>query len=175
MAKNTEQIRTLHTRVEKLFSSVWSYGASVPPEIADEFLYDNARRVVCTINGQVEIHCAIMPQGDGAWYILLNKDIRTKLDLEIGSPVELSIRRDTSEYGLPMCEELREVFATDERANERFHALTPGLQRSLIYWAGNVKNPEKRIVRCLALAQILVESEGKPDFKRLNEMIKVRR
>lgn len=175
MAKNATASRTIHSTVEKLFSSVWSYGAEVPADLANEFFHDNARRVVCTINGQVEIHCAIMPKGQDAWCVLINKDIRTKLGLEVGSPVELIMRRDTSEYGLPMCEELREVLTTDEQANTLFHTLTPGLQRTLIYWAGNVKHPEKRIIRCLAIAQNLAESNGKPDFKQLNQMIKVQR
>lgn len=170
---DTMAIRIVHSHVFRLSSSVWSYGAEVPAEIAQEFFHDNARRVLCRINDVLDVQCAIMPYGNDRWYILLNKHIRTQLELDHGSPVHLALQRDTSEYGLPMCEELAEVLATDVEASQLFHALTPGKQRSLLHWVASVKSPDKRVHRALVLSRHLVETQGKTDFKIINQLVKI--
>ncbi|MEZ4892245.1 MAG: YdeI/OmpD-associated family protein [Saprospiraceae bacterium] len=86
--------------------------------------------------------------------------------------LRVSLKKDTSEYGLPMPEEMAEVLAQDDEGDKLFHALTPGKIRTLLYIAGNVKSSEKRISRSIAIVEHLKETKGKIDFKMLNIKLK---
>lgn len=138
----------------------WGHCLTVPPIYAEMFKSkDKSRRVVCILNDVLTLHCAIMPHGNG-WVISMNKANLKKLGLKIGSPVEVQMSKDDSEFGLPMPEELEEVLAQDDRAKSYFDSLTAGKKRSLIHWVSSVKNADKRIERALAIAEKLIETKG---------------
>ena len=113
----------------------------------------NNKRVICTLNKQVQFHCAIMPKKEGGSYINIGKAICTKLKLKVGSIVTATFKEDKTEYQFEMPEELKEVLATDDKANKIFHTLTPGNQRGLIYIVTMVKSSNKRIERALTIAE----------------------
>ncbi|MFN3528744.1 MAG: YdeI/OmpD-associated family protein [Bacteroidia bacterium] len=159
------------TEVACFDSDLWSYYAPVPRVAVEELIADGNRRMQCTINGKLSIHCALMPQ-HGDFFILLNKEVRHKLGLRLGEQIELSLQKDESEYGMPVPDELLEVFGQDPSAFDIFEKLTPGKQRSLIYLVAKVKNTDSRIRKSLAIAQHLNESQGQLDYKMLNETIK---
>lgn len=139
---------------------VWGHSLVVPPLYADLFkAADNSRRVVCVLNDRLTLHCAIMPHHD-RWYISMNKPNLKRLGLKVGSAVEVSIRRDNSEFGLPMPEELWEVLAQDPEAKGYFDGLTAGKKRSLIHLVNGVKNIDKRIERAWLIAERLRETKG---------------
>jgi len=132
---------------------------------------DKHKRVVCTINNTVTIHCALMPLNDGS-FIMVNKQVRKKLGIEEGDKVQLQLEKETAEYGLPMPESLEMVMTQDEVAFTHFKRLTPGKQRSLIYIVSKLKSIDKQITKSLAIAAHLTELHGKLDYKLLNEKIK---
>ncbi len=70
------------------------------------------------------------------------------------------MRQDTSEFGLPMPEELSEVLEQDTSAKGYFDALTAGKKRSLIHIVSGVKNIDKRIERAMMIAEKLKENKG---------------
>jgi hypothetical protein len=140
--------------------AIWGHSLVVPAIYAELFKSaDKSRRVVCTINDKLVIHCAIMPYGD-AWYISMNKTNLKKLGLKPGSPVAVSIRKDDSEFGMPMPEELWEVLEQDPEAKGYFDGLTAGKKRSLIHLVNAVKNVDKRIERAFMIADKLRETKG---------------
>jgi len=104
--------------------------------------------------------------------ITVNKKTRDKLGLKAGSKVNVSLRKDESEYGLPMPEELAEVLAQDETGNRLFHALTPGKLRTLLYIVGQVKDPDKRVGRAIAIVEHLKANGGKINYRQLNEELR---
>lgn len=156
---------------ENQMASLWKSHIAVPQEIAKELTEEGDRRVLCTINGDYKMHCALMPSKD-YWYIMFSKNARTKLNLKNGSTVQVHLEKDTSEYGMDMPEELMETFNQEPEAFTFFKALTPGKQRTLIYIVSKVKNTDSRLRKALAIATHLNEVGGKLDFKKLNEMIK---
>ncbi|MBI5915588.1 MAG: DUF1905 domain-containing protein [Bacteroidetes bacterium] len=158
--------------LENFNTALWSYHISVPVAIAAPFIEGTDRRVVCTLNGTTEFQCALMPKGDGHFFININKKIRDKLKLKLGSEVRVSLRKDDSQYGLPMPEEFAEILAQDETGNRLFHALTPGKQRNLLYYAGLPKTTETRIRRAVVFIEHLKSNAGKIDFKQLHEEMK---
>ena len=145
----------------------WGHCLAVPSIYAEMFsrrdsygkTQDNSRRVVCVLNDSLTLYAAIMPHGNG-WVISMNKQNLKKLGLKVGSPVQVNMRRDDSEFGLPMPEEFREVLDQDAVAKAYFDALTAGKKRSLIHIVNGVKNVDKRIERALMLVERLKDSKG---------------
>ena len=86
--------------------------------------------------------------------------------------MEVGLRKDESEYGLPMPEELDELLKQDETGNRLFHALTPGKLRTLLYIAGQPKTSDVRLRRAIAIVEHLKSNDGKINYRQLNEEMK---
>ena len=153
-------------------SNLWAYHILVPEAVSRIFLDARVTRVVCTLNGSLTFQCALMPKGEGVYFINVNKEIRDSLKLKEGMQVQASLVKDESTYGLPMPEELQELLALDEEGDRLFHALTPGKQRNLLYIAGQPKTSDKRIARAIVVIDHLKANGGKIDFKRLYQDLK---
>jgi len=110
------------------------------------------KRAICKINNLVEFHCAILPKKEGWHFVQISLKICKKLNVKEGDIVTANFSIDTTPYQFEMPEELAEVLATDELANQIFHHLTIGNQRSLIYLVAQVKSTDKRIERALKIA-----------------------
>ena len=149
-------------------SPLWSFHIPVPEGVAQHFLSQNHKRVVCNLNGKEEFQCALMPKGDGSYFIIANKQLRNKLHLKVGDEVNVFLKKDESKYGLPMPEELQELLNQDGEGNRLFHALTPGKQRNLLYIAGKPKRAETRLKKSIVIVEHLKAQKGKIDFKQLN-------
>src|SRR5688500_11537431 len=121
---------------------------------------DGSRRVVCTINGTESFQCALLPS-DGDFVIVVNKVKRDKLGIVEGDKIEVELAADDSKYGLPMPEELKEVLNQDPDGDQVFHSLTPGKQRSILYFVGKVRDVDRRIHTALIFIEHLKKNEGK--------------
>jgi hypothetical protein len=88
--------------LEKFNSNLWAYYVLVPDDIARHFLNDKTRRMICRLNDKIAFQCALMPAGNGAYFINLNKKIRDTLGLRLGNEVRVLLKKDDSQYGLPM-------------------------------------------------------------------------
>ena len=156
------------TRLDNFNSSLWGHHIHVPAGMARPFLEKENRRVVCTLNGALDFQCALMPKGDGDFFINVNKEIRKKLGLKEGMQVSVSLKEDDSKYGLPMPEEFEELLKQDEEGSNFFHALTPGRQRALIHIVGSPKTSHTRLKKALVILEYLKSTAGELDFKALN-------
>lgn len=132
----------------------------------------NPSRILFSINGKGNIPRALLPDGTGNYFILVNKVICKKYDLEPNEEVTLVISPDDSEYGMPLPEELAELWAMDEEAYQVFHQLTPGKQRSLIYQIAKPKGEDTRVKKAVQVSEYLKSVGGKLDYKELNAYIK---
>ena len=157
--------------VECFDNPVYGHHFKVPENIASTFIDGANRRVICRLNGSLELRAALMPSQEG-WYILLNKNNRNQLGVSVGGPLEVAMKKDHSEFGMEMPDQLQLILGQNEQAEKAFYSLTKGKQRSLIYIVNKVKNPESRLKKALAIGHHLEEAKGKLDFKRLNELIK---
>jgi hypothetical protein len=149
------------------------YFLNISTEIAKRFETDKrTRRVVCTLNETHVFQCALNPNGKGEYCIGVSKVIRDKLRLEEGDTVSILIEKDTSKYGAQMPEEFKEVLRQDPDGDRLFHALTGGMQRTLLYMIAGVKNIDKRIHLGLIVVEHLKDNGGKIDAAQLFEEIK---
>jgi len=132
---------------------------------------DKFRRILCSMKGGPKFHCALMPWGD-QFYIIINKKRREEIGAEAGDNIEITLERDESKYGLPMPPEVKEVLKQDKQGNKLFHALSPGKQRSMLYWLSRTKDLDRRIHETLIFVEHLKENEGKIDGRKLMEEMK---
>jgi len=165
------EMEIFKTRLDLFDSNVYGYHFPVPGEIVTKFVEGNDRRVICTVNDSVKFHCALMPHGKIS-YILANKLLRNKLQINYGDEVTIALKKDRSDYGFPMPESFQELLDQDQEGSQIFHSLTKGKQRSLIYLVLKVKNIDSQINKGLAILHHLRDTKGKLDYKSLNERIK---
>ncbi len=165
-------MKVFQTKLEQIGSELWENIFRVENSIAEQFISGDDKRVICTVNGLVRYHAALLHDGMGGYMMLLNQARRKQLGVRAGDLLTIQLEKDTSEYGMPMSDELREVLDQDSDADILFHRLTPGKQRTLIHWADNVKNPDIRIRRALVMTAHLTARQGGIDFKELNEELK---
>lgn len=169
MAKSPKPVKC--SSLLRKSKSGW-YFLDVSAEIAKRFETDpRTRRVVCTLNGAHTFQCALNPY-KGAFTIGVNKPMRDKLGLDEGDKVSILIEKDTSKYGAPMPKDFAEVLRQDADGNRLFHSLTGGMQRSLIYMIGSVKDIDRRIHLGLVVIEHLKENNGKVIGDKLQEDIK---
>lgn len=164
---------TFTTTLEKFDSNLWGHHIMVPNKVVQHFKKKGEKRFRCKLNDQLEFACAFMPAGDDKYFININKAIRTKLKLQIGTKVKAELSIDDSKYGMEMPEEFGELLAQDPEGSDHFHALTSGKQRNLIYLVAKMKSTDKRLEKALVIVEFLKTNKGKLDFKALNEAFKV--
>ncbi len=138
----------------------------------DKFKFEGkSRRVICTIKGGDPFPCALMPWGD-VFYIMVNKQRRTELGLEVGQMVDIILEKDESKYGMPMPEELQEVLDQDPEGKRMFEKLTPGKKRSMMYFIGKIKDIDRRIHASLIFIEHIKKNDGKMVSKELTRELK---
>lgn len=144
----------------------------VKAKIGKRFEQENgSRRVVCTINSAESFQCALIPWGE-IFTIIVNKSKRDKLGIAAGDKVSIELAADESKYGLPMPEELQEVLDQDPEGDQLFHLLTPGKQRSILYFVGKVKDIDKRIHTALIFIDHIKKNNGKILPQELQDELK---
>ncbi len=125
-------------------------------------------RLLCSVNNKIEFSCGPVALGEGHAYITLNAQRMKTLNIKRGDRIEVSLKPDTSEYGMDMPEELSELFNQDPEGEKRFLALTPGKQRYIINYVGTVKNTQLRIDRAILLIGNLKKlPPGKESFRAM--------
>ena len=71
-------------------------------------------RLLCTLNNKLTFQCGIVALGEGKGYISLNAKRLTTFHLKKGDAVNVLLKKDDSEFGAEVPEELAEVFAQDQ-------------------------------------------------------------
>lgn len=107
------------------------------------------QRVIANVNGLVNWQAGIVALGEGKGYIALSKERMKKLGVNYGDTVTVELTKDTSTYGHEFPKEFEEVLLQDPEAKSRFDAMSPGKQRTIIYYILQVKSSDKRIERAL--------------------------
>lgn len=124
----------------------------VPDEIASKFVEGRKpARVRCNLNGVVDFQCAIRPRGGGGFYINVATPIRQAGKLVLGQKLFAAIKKDDSEYGRDLPEELRELLEMDDEGSRLFNGQLPGIQRNIIHYVSGAKSVQVRIDRAIMM------------------------
>ncbi len=161
------------SKVSSSDNNLWMRHFLVPDDIARALTSaDGSRRVVCRLNNQVEYQCGIVYVVRGHLGCTINKSHCKTLGLETGDTLLVELWADTSEYGLPMPDEFKEVLAIDEQAQRYFQGLTAGKKRTLLHIIAIPVTSAKRLLKAIVIANHLVKNRGTIDYKQLNEEMK---
>lgn len=170
--RRTSAVQRFTAVLERSTNRLWGAHFRIPGPVAKKLQRDGHRRIVCELNGVAQYQCAMLPFGRGTLVVSVNKSLRDKLGLQLGSRLNVVLRKDVSEYGLPVPDEFHAVLAQDKEGTNLFHSLTRGRQRTLLYIIGHVKDSDKRIVRSLTVVNHLKANKGKINYKRLSAELK---
>ncbi|MEM9836096.1 MAG: YdeI/OmpD-associated family protein [Bacteroidota bacterium] len=165
---------TLTTKLFHLHNEVYYQALFIPAPAVEELLRDATdRRVICKINGDFSWHAALMHTGDGDYFINVSKEVRKRANLVPDQEgIQVELRKDESEYGMPVPEELIELWAMDQEGWDVFNQLTPGKQRSLLYIIAKPKTSGTRIKKAVQINDYLKSTSGKLNYKELNAYMK---
>ncbi len=114
------------------------------------------QRVLVTVNDTITWQGGIVVYGEGFGYVTFSKARMKQLNVLEGDTVSVELQKDTSEFGHEFPEELEIVLAQDPEAKKRFADLTPGKQRTIIYYILQAKGSDKRIERSVLYMRNLV-------------------
>lgn len=141
---------TFKTKIYKLEHLSGHY-LDVPANIVKKAGGTGKQRFVCTVDKNMTWKCGLVSHGGGKAYILLNKKQMQMGKFNVGQAVNVSLKKDTSEYGMDVPAELKEVFKQDKEGKERFDGLVPGKRRYIIYYINQVKSKDLRVERAVRL------------------------
>lgn len=82
---------SFRVELRQLDRVVWYYAVRVPDNVATAYREAKTKRIECTVNDVHRFQCAFTPVKTGEYFINLNKEIRTKLRINLGEEVSLSI------------------------------------------------------------------------------------
>lgn len=155
-----EETVTFESILERLPKKGGEFYMMVPDEVASQYVQGRKpARVRCVINGHVEFQCAIRPKAGGGFYINVATPLRQQGKLVLGQQLHVAVRKDDSEYGRDMPEELQELLAQDEEANKLFQAAKPLNQRAIIYYISSAKSVQVRIDRAIMMTDRLKKGQ----------------
>ncbi|MBA3971808.1 MAG: DUF1905 domain-containing protein [Bacteroidetes bacterium] len=156
------------TKIYKLEHLVGTHYFEVPPDIIDALGGKFKMRLLCTVNDKLTFQGGLVALGNGSGYVSINMSRLKKLGLKFKDEVKISLKKDESEYGMTLSDELKELLAQDEEGLRRFKMLTPGKQRYIIHYVNTVKSSQLRIERAILLITNLKKTkEGKESFRAM--------
>lgn len=154
----------------------WNYRIYVPNKICEkiftETIKGNEKRVFCEINELIVMQAALTSDGNGGFYVMVNKENRKKANLEQSTTANVCVFADHSKYGIALPVEMETLLEQDDEGSVLFHKLTPGKQRSLLHQISSTKSEHTRIMKALTILEHLKYNQGKLDFKTLLEDFK---
>lgn len=165
---------TYSSTLVDLDSKLWGMVFPVPAEVVTDLLeLTTDRRVLCRFDGQdPPRHVALMPDGQGGYFINFGKDLRKSLQIAEGDTVDLELSPDNSRYGMPLPEEMAVLLEQDPEAEKYFHGLSLGKQRALLYLIGKPKTSATRLKKAIGITDYLKRVEGRLDFKEMHAALK---
>lgn len=153
-------------------SALMYKGVEVPMTIVKEIRALDNKRFIITINDEISYPGTISAMSKECYIVLVNKARSKKLKLTFGDIVSVKMIQDTSEFGMPIPDEMQMVLDEDPEGSDLLKSLTPGKIRSLIHLVAKVKNPDKRIEKSVVIMEHLRANNGQLDYKMLNVAFK---
>lgn len=165
-------MKTFKATLKDKINNVYGLHLLVPIEIVDYYKKKNINRFNIKFNDSKAYPRAILSNGNDQYYLYLNKALQKEMKARLGDEIFVQMQPDTSDYGMPMPEELAECLYQMPVGNDLFHKLTPGKQRSLIYMVAKPKREETRVKKAYQILSYLESVNGKLDYKELNVYFK---
>lgn len=120
---------------------------SVPKEEVEKHQLEPGQRYIGKIGENVEWNLGLLTLGEGKLYIMFSEARKKKAGLpdKDTDSIELTLIPDTSKYDAPMPEEFQAILDMEPDFDRRFHAQTPGFQRTILNYIAGFKSEAKRL------------------------------
>ena len=129
--------------------------ALVPPSVAKDTGIKARLRVKGTIDG-VPFSCALLPQGGGRHFVVVNKEIRDRIGKSAGASVSVTMDIDTTLPVESVPADLAKALKGNKKARAAFEDMAPSHRKAYAQWIEDAKKPETRSRR-LAKALEMIE------------------
>lgn len=123
----------------------WTFLA-IPFNIEEAYGVKSQVRVKGTVNG-VQYKSSLMPNGDGTYFLVVNKSIRDAAGVSSGDSVYVVMERDTDIREVIVPDDLKNVLETDENTKENFEQLSYSHKKEFVDWIEQAKREETRVKR----------------------------
>lgn len=138
----------------------WDF-VEVPREISDEIRAKKWKRLCVSVHDLPPYSAALMPLTEGRRGILISQARQKEMGAFLGAWIQVSLWQDRSKYGMPVPEELAELFEFDPAIEAAFEKLLPGRRRNYLHHIASAKTEATRTKRVLKLLKDLgIESVG---------------
>lgn len=142
----------------------------IPQDITEQAdpTHPSRRRIVAELKGKLR-RCALIPGGEGSYYMLFSKQLQKEMKVSLGSEVNVRFwLDDPNRIDIPT--ELESALEANERAMKEWQKLTPGKRRGLCHMVGSAKRSETRQRRAKqAIESLLPLKLNRPDKNPLPE------
>lgn len=129
---------------------------------------DFNQRLIITLDSKVEWQAGVLALGEGSGLITVQQSRLKKLGKTLGDPVHVSLKKDESEFGVPIPEEITEYWSQVPESKDRFDALASGMKRYILNHIDTAKSKDKRVERTHKLmSNLLLAPQGKETFRFL--------
>jgi len=146
------------------------YNLFIPKKHAENIINDEkrAKLKVSYQGNEIEFFAAFrLDKKSGDYKLMFSKAKQKELGVSLNDELTVQLFKDNSKYGVEMPEELEAVLISDFEAFEIFENLTPGKQRSIIYFIKRVNGVQKKVDKALLLCENLKRgnTQGKELFQ----------
>lgn len=146
------------------------YNLFIPKKHAENIINDEkrAKLKVSYQGNEIEFFAAFrLDKKSGDYKLMFSKAKQKELGVSLNDKLTVQLFKDNSKYGVEMPEELEAVLISDFEAFEIFESLTPGKQRSIIYFIKRVNGVQKKVDKALLLCENLKRgnTQGKELFQ----------
>ena len=153
----TFQAEILRSENQGAAMAGWAY-VDVPQAIANQLKpdYKRAFRVRGKIDGHAFAGLALMPKGEGDYYLAINRTMRRVLGKDVGDTLSLNLEED-KDFQIIMPEDL-EICLLDEEGDlmDKFMALNKSRRNYFINHINGAKTEPTRIKRIAMTVEAMI-------------------
>ncbi len=126
----------------------------LPVDVATALLVDKPRRVDGMLEGQ-PFSRSLQGSTTDTLHVRFGRTVLKDIGKAVGDWVEVELWPDRDPNHVDLPDELTAALDADDKARDRFEAMTPGKRRSLCYHVTSAKRSETRVKRAAELAHKL--------------------
>ncbi len=133
----------------------WTY-LTVPFNALEVFERKGQIKVTGTINGQ-PYRSSLMPRGDGAHYLVVNKTLRDQIGAAQGDPVRVTMAPDSAPRAVALPADFKQALRRERAAATTFARFSYSHQKEYVDWIESAKKAETRARRIEAALEMIVK------------------
>lgn len=129
---------------------------------------DFNQRLIIHLDSKIQWQAGVLALGEGSGLITVQQNRLKKIGKTLGDSVHVKLEKDSSEFGVPVPEEMIEYWHQVPESKDRFDALTPGMKRYILNHVDTAKSKDKRVERAhMLMSNLLLAPQGKETFRFL--------